>query len=182
MLNVLMGLFGLQAGAAVAQDVTLCLAEIKGDSRVEGRQDCIDILAWSWGVGRGVSNGGGGGGRETSAPSFSEMTVTKDIDIASPELFAGAYGKAFPKVELFIDRRCQDTCGVSNALTITMENVLISSLSEAGSDGGGLGSENISLNYTKIVYCYTGADKNGNATEAKCKGFDIEKGTGIVFP
>ncbi len=180
MLNVLLGLFGLQAGAAVA-DVTLCMDPIDGgvESSNPDRQDCIDVLAWSWGVGRSIA-AGGGGGRQISAPSFNEMNLTRQIDQASPELFEGvALGKAFPKAELFIDQVCPDTCKTdANILKITMDNVLISSLSQGGTDED-VGTESVSLNYSKIEFCYTGRDAQGKATAANCKGYDLEKGQGF---
>src|SRR5690242_1217861 len=44
------------------------------------------------GVGRSISLGGGGSGRTASAPSFSEFTVTKQLDSGSPRLALLAAG------------------------------------------------------------------------------------------
>jgi type VI secretion system secreted protein Hcp len=57
---------------------------IKGDKTADGHQDWIVLNSFQWGVGRGISSPTGGSkDRESSAPSLSEITVTKHQDAAS---------------------------------------------------------------------------------------------------
>jgi type VI secretion system secreted protein Hcp len=53
----------------------------------------IEINSFQWGVGRGISSPtGGSADRESSAPSVSEIVVTKDTDASSPNLFQHCLG------------------------------------------------------------------------------------------
>ena len=54
---------------------------INGESTVAGHDKWITVDSIQFGVGRGVSSVGGGGDRETSNPSFSEVTLTKSMAV-----------------------------------------------------------------------------------------------------
>src|SRR5262249_52981798 len=60
---------------------------IAGDATAEGHEKWIELNSLQWGVGRGISSPtGGSADRESSAPSVSEIVVTKPTDIASVKL------------------------------------------------------------------------------------------------
>src|SRR6059058_5931429 len=61
---------------------------IKGDVTEEGHTGWIELNSFQWGVGRGISSPtGGAADRESSAPSVSEITVTKATDISSTKMY-----------------------------------------------------------------------------------------------
>lgn len=55
---------------------------IKGAATVDKHTDWITVDSIQFGVGRSISSVGGGSDRETSNPSFSEVTCSKNTDIA----------------------------------------------------------------------------------------------------
>ena len=171
-LYLILGLLGFKSSNATA-DILLCTADIPGEVTSARYQDCIDIQSWQWGVGVSVSAPSGGGGRDISNPSFSEVTFTKVYDSTSVDwtnhLVAG---EVIPKVELYYDP-CS-VCETSDMTTkITLNDVLVSGHSL--STGGDLPSESLSLNYTKIEWCYTNTLLKQTTTE--CGGFDLKTNT-----
>ena len=146
---------------------------INGESTVAAHDKWITVSSIQFGVGRGISSVGGGGDRETSNPSFSEVTMTKSMDVASTELFMQATcGKSLGKAEIhFIQTGGADAKG-QVYLKIELEDVLVSSYS--ASSGGDRPSESISLNFTKISYQYDKFD-GGKVVTGTPKKWDLEK-------
>ena len=60
---------------------------IDGDVTAEGHEKWIELNSFQWGVGRGISSPtGASADRESSAPSISEITVSKMQDAATTKL------------------------------------------------------------------------------------------------
>src|SRR5215475_12372948 len=75
--------------------------KIKGTSKVASHTDWIEVGSVQMGVGRAISTVSGSADRDTSNPSFSELTLSKPTDIASPELFMQAVcGKSLGLAEV----------------------------------------------------------------------------------
>ncbi len=147
---------------------------IKGDSTVDSHKDWITIDSLQFGVGRAISSSGGGMDRETSNPSFSELTLTKSMDKASTELMMqAACGKSLEEAKIhFIQTGGADAKG-QTYLEITLEDPIISSYSI--SSGGDRPSESFSINYNAIQMQYN-VFKNGKVAEkGEVKGWDLEK-------
>jgi type VI secretion system secreted protein Hcp len=85
--------------------------------------------------------------REASAPSVSEVNVSKLMDQASPKLFAeSCYGKAKPKIEIHL---CKTDAGkLETYMEYTLSDVLLSGYNV--SSAGDRPTESISFNFTKI--------------------------------
>jgi type VI secretion system secreted protein Hcp len=142
--------------------------QIKGDSTVTGHTDWITVNSFQLGVGRAITASGGGKDRDTSNPSFSEVTISKDTDIASADLFAQAtFGKSLGKAEVHFIQ----TGGQGNEsqvyLTYELEEAIVSSYSLTS--GGERPAESISLNFTKISMQYDAfsGDKKTTGTPKK---------------
>lgn len=120
----------------------------KGEVTAEGYKEWIELGSLQWGVGRGISAGvGGGSKRESSAPSISEVTVTKTLDSFSPLALKEALGGKGVQVKLDITRT--DDAGKHHAFQkYILEKVLISGYSV--SSGGDRPSESLSMNFTKV--------------------------------
>lgn len=146
---------------------------INGESTVAGHDKWITISSIQFGVGRGISSVGGGGDRETSNPSFSEVTLSKSMDVASTELFMQATcGKSLGKAEIhFLQTGGADAKG-QVYLKIELEETIVSSYSV--SSGGERPSESLSLNFTKISYQYDKFD-GGKVVTGTPKKWDLEK-------
>ena len=126
---------------------------IKGDSSIDDHKDWITIDSVNFGVGRAITISGNSKDRDTSNPSFSEVTFAKSTDISSADLFLQAVcGKSLGKAEL----HWVQTGGADKKdqvfLKIELEDAIVSSYSM--SSGGDRPSETFSLNFTKISYQY----------------------------
>lgn len=136
--------------------IFLKYGDIKGETTQLTHKDWIEVNSLQWGVGRGISSGvGGGSKREASAPSVSEMTVTKTFDIASPLLLKEAIGGKAVKVQLELTQTDNNGKHVSYQKYV-LENTLISGYSV--SSGGDRPSESLSLNFTKVDSEYLNID------------------------
>ena len=131
--------------------ILMKLGKINGDSDIAGHEKWITVDSLQIGVGRSVSTSGGGKDRDTSNPSFSEVTISKGMDIASPDIFIGAAGEsAADKAEIHFIQTADGKPQVY--LKLDLIEPLISSYSM--SSGGERPSESFSLNFTKIEYQY----------------------------
>jgi len=162
----------------IDEDIKMILLKfetaIEGDSSVNGHEKWITCESFQFGVGRAISSSGGGSDRETSNPSFSEVSLTKSMDKASVELMMqAAGGKSLGKCEIhFLQTGGTDVQG-QVYLTIELGEALISSYS--ASSGGERPSESISINYTSYSTEYN-VFKDGKSVETIAKqGWDLEK-------
>lgn len=143
--------------------------EIKGDSVVDGHDGWITVDSFQFGVGRAISASGGGKDRDTSNPSFSEITVTKSTDIASSELFMQAIcGKSLGKATFHFIQTSGDQ--LQNYLIYDLHDAIVSSYSL--SSGGERPSESVALNYVKIEMTYN-QFSGKDVAEGKPKKWDL---------
>ena len=86
----------------MAVDMFLELDGVKGESVDKTHKGKIDILGWQWGVSNsGTFHNGSGGGAGKAA--FANITVTKYIDAASPNIMLFcANGKHFAKGKIIV--------------------------------------------------------------------------------
>jgi type VI secretion system secreted protein Hcp len=135
---------------------------IKGDVETTAYKDWIDINSFQWGVGRGISSPvGSTADREASHPSVSEVTISKQMDIATNKLVEDALGGEMNnKVEIAYVTTGKNE--VKEFLRYILTNTAISGYSV--SSGGDRPSESLSLNFTKIEIKYTSlnVDEDGN--------------------
>lgn len=143
---------------------------IPGDTTAEGHEKWIELNSCQWGVGRGISSPtGGSADRESSAPSVSEITVTKATDVSSTKLLNEAYQGEGQKVQ--IDFCKTDKGKLEVYLTLNLENCMISGFSV--SSGGDRPSESLSLNFTKVEFKNTGMGAGGDAGSPDSVTYDL---------
>lgn len=135
-------------------------AKIKGESRdkVQGPKGDIDILAWSWGMSQsGTTHMGGGGG--AGKANFQDVSFTKYIDASTNALMnALAKGSHIDKCVLLVRKAGE---AQQKYVEITMEEVLVTSLSTGGSGGEDRLTENVTLNFAKVKFTYAKQDSKG---------------------
>jgi type VI secretion system secreted protein Hcp len=143
---------------------------IPGDATAEGHQKWIELNSFQWGVGRGISSPvGGSSDREASAPSVSEIVVTKATDVASPKLLdASLQGEG---VAVTIDFCKTDKGKLSVYMTYTLTNTMISGYSL--SSGGDRPSESLSLNFTKVEFKDTALDATNAEASPEAVTYDL---------
>src|SRR6516165_887600 len=121
---------------------------VDGDVTAAGHEKWIEVNSFQWGVGRGISSPTGGStDREASAPSVSEIVVTKPTDVASTKLLDESLEGEGQDVT--IDFCKTDKGQLEVYLTYTLNNTMISGYSI--SSGGDRPQESLSFNCTKIA-------------------------------
>ena len=128
--------------------IFLKYGDIKGETTQLTHKEWIEVNSFQFGVGRGISSGvGGGSKREATAPSVSEITMTKTMDISSPLLLKDAVGGKAVTAKIELTQTDNSGKHVSFQKYI-LTNALISGYSL--SSGGDRPSESLSINFTKI--------------------------------
>ncbi|HXE55727.1 MAG TPA: type VI secretion system tube protein Hcp [Tepidisphaeraceae bacterium] len=133
---------------------------ISGEVTLKGYAGDIQLNSFQWGVGRGISSPtGGSSDREASAPSVSEITITKTMDKTSPLLLKEALvGQGVSEVDIFLvdTARALGKAGTPGQpvtyAEYVLSNVMISGYSV--SSGGDRPTESLSLNFTKVQFNY----------------------------
>jgi type VI secretion system secreted protein Hcp len=143
---------------------------IKGDVTEESHKHWIELGSFQWGVGRGISAPtGAAADRESSAPSISEITVTKQQDAGSAKILNESLqgeGKT-----VIIDFTKTDKGKLTTYLTFTLTNTMISGYSI--SSGGDRPSESLSLNFTKVELKSTPSDAAGATGSPETVTYDL---------
>ena len=120
---------------------------VKGDVTEEGHQHWVELNSLRWNLGRGIrSPTGRSANRESSAPSISEITVTKASDKSTIKIMNEALQGEGETVIIDFSKTNQGSMEVY--MTYTLTNCMISGYSVNG--GGDRPSETLTLNFTKI--------------------------------
>lgn len=143
---------------------------LEGESRDKAHGGEIDVLAWSWGASNsGTAHVGGGSG--AGKVNVQDLSLTKYIDKSSPELMLNCCnGKHIPKATLTVRKAGEKPL---EYLIITMEEVMITSVSTGGSGGEDRLTENVTLNFAKVKVNYTEQTPTGGAGAKPQMGWDI---------
>jgi len=143
---------------------------IDGDVTAEGHGKWIELNSFQWGVGRGISSPtGASADRESSAPSISEITVTKAQDVATVKLLDEAlHGEG---KEVTIDFVKTDKGKLETYMSYKLTDVLVSGYSI--SSGGDRPSESLSLNFTKVEFKLTQMDRANKGATGASVGYDL---------
>ena len=145
-------------------------AEIKGAVTTEGYKDWIELNSFQFGVSRGVSSGAGGSTRESSAPSISEIVVTKYFDVASPKLYQDSVAGTFDS-KCVIKMNTTTKNKTETFLTYELTDCGVSSYSQ--SSGGDAPVESLSLNFVKVMVTPTPLDKSGQIKKGDVVTYDL---------
>jgi len=154
----------------MAVDMFLNIDGVEGEAQDASHTGEIDVIAFSWGLtqsGSAQIAGGGGAGKV----NVQDMSITKYLDTASTVLMQKCCsGKHFPSAILTC-RKAGDT--PVEFFKVTMEEVLVTSVSEGGGGGEDRQTENISLNFAKVKVEYTPQEADGAAGAASELGWNI---------
>jgi len=148
---------------------------IDGDVTAKGHEKWIEVSSFQWGVGRGITSPGPGGNkdREGSAPSVSEVVVTKVSDNASVDLIKEALHGEGKTVKIDFCKTDKDQ--FEPYYQYELSDTLVSSFSM--SSGGDRPMESLSLNFTKITFNdIEMSEKNATGSPTRV-GYDLSEGT-----
>lgn len=142
-------------------DMFLKLDDVTGESMDASHPDEIDVIAWSWGMSQsGTTHAGGGGGG--GKVSVQDLSVTKWVDKSSSVLFDYCTGgKQFNEAKLTVRKAGGDS--PLEYLVITMNKVIVTSISTGGSGGEDRLTENLTLNFAEFKTAYQPQKPDGSA-------------------
>ena len=153
----------------MAIDTHIKFDGVEGEATHKDHKGEIEVLSWSWGVSNASSTSGGGSGRGKASPG--DFNFTHHFDKASPVLAKNtAAGKHFKSVVL-TSRKAGE--GQKDFLKITMKEVFITSVNNAGHSGGDL-SEQVSMSYADIEFSYKAQDEKGGLGGEVKFGWDLK--------
>jgi type VI secretion system secreted protein Hcp len=160
----------------VAGAIFLKIDGIDGESHFDGHKGEIDVLSWSWGVSQSATTHTGGGGGSGKA-NVSDLSFVHSVDLASPNLLKNCFtGKHIGSALLTVRKAGGDKS--LPFLTIKMSDIIISSVSDGGSDGGGeRPTESVSLNFAKVEVNYKQQDEKGAEKKAIPITLNIKENT-----
>jgi type VI secretion system secreted protein Hcp len=150
--------------------VFLQFGSILGDVEDTGHTNWIDLKSVSWTLLRPVSNpAGSSAGQVLSAPQLSQLSITKQQDVATiPLIQAALQGQP---VAAQIDFCSTGTGQQQVYYTINLQNALVTAFSQAGTDGRPV--ESVTLNFTQISFTGTQMDASGTAASPASYGWNI---------
>ena len=155
-------------------DFFLKIDGVDGESVVTGKEKHMQLLAWSWGMSQtGTTHHGTGGG--AGKVNVQDLSFTKHVDKATPVVIqACCTGRHFDKATLSA-RKAGDK--PLEYLTIEMKNVIVTSVSQGGSGGEELQTENITLNFASFTLDYQPQNDKGAKEGGKITAnFNMAKG------
>ena len=172
-----------------AVDYFLKIDGIKGESQDASHKDEIDIISFSWGMAQ-QGTAAKGGGMGAGKVAVHDISVTKQVDMASPKLFdACATGKHIASAQL----TCRKAGGSAiEYWTIKLTDILISSIRQApptfeyggltnttganasSNAGSLLHDEIVTINYSAYEASYKGQQKDGTAGGAVTSKLNVK--------
>jgi type VI secretion system secreted protein Hcp len=155
----------------MAVDITLKIDGVDGESKIDGHEDEIDVLSWSWGLTQSGSMHVGGGGGAGKA-NIQDVSITKYVDKASTNLLRKCCNGAHLKEATLTVRKSGES--PVDYVVITMSPILVTSVSTGGSGGEDRLTENVTLNFAKVKFSYTPQMEDGSADAAIDLTWNIE--------
>ncbi|NNK11760.1 MAG: type VI secretion system tube protein Hcp, partial [Flavobacteriaceae bacterium] len=148
------------------QSAYLKIGDIKGESTERAHKDWINIESFSQGIAQASADMASG--RQRRAADFEDVTVSKKVDKATPQLMElCAKGQVLPELEL-------DMVTANGRLyyKITLNNVRVKSVrTTSAGDAEGTLVDEVAFGFTKITWEYW--DDAGNKTETS---YDLQTG------
>ena len=158
----------------MAVDMFIKIGDLTGESRDKTHKDSIDVLAWSW----GMSNSGSahtGGGAGAGKVNVQDLSFTKYIDKSSTNLImACCKGSHYPEAKLTVRKAGGHPL---EYITVTMKEVLITSVSTGGSGGEDRLTENVTLNFAEFVTEYKDQKPDGTPGASVFAKYKIAENT-----
>src|SRR5262249_59355229 len=117
----------------MAVDMFIKIDGIKGESGDDKHKEEVDVLSGSWGMSQsGSAHMGGGAG--AGKVNVNDLSFTKYIDVSSPDLYLSCCnGKHLKDAKLVVRKAGENPL---EYLIVTMEDVIVSSVSNGGTGGG----------------------------------------------
>jgi type VI secretion system secreted protein Hcp len=162
----------------MAMDMFIKIGALKGEAKDNDakHKETIDVLAWSW----GMSNSGSaqqGGGAGAGKVNVQDLSFTKWIDKSSPDLMLYCCnGKHVDKATLTVRKAGEKPL---EYLIITLEDLIVTSVSTGGSGGEDRLTENVTLNFARVKVEYKEQTATGTVGATPTMGWNITENAKI---
>jgi len=157
----------------MAFDAFIKIDEIEGESTDDKHQSWIEVLSCETGVTQKVSRtASSAGGASTGRADFHSFHFEKPIDKATPRLaLACAAGTHIDKIIIEICRAGSDKV---KFMAFELSNCIVSKF--ATKSGGAFPYDEVSINYGKIIWCYTLQKRAGGGAAGNIVGaWDLQR-------
>jgi len=150
--------------------IYLKFGSVQGDVQQSTHTNWAELLSVNWGLTRPVSNPAGStAGRTLSAPRLTELSVTKDEDVASILLIQQALEGS--PCDAKIDFVSIGAGGDLVYYSIEMKQAVITAFSQ--SSAGDRPVESLTFNFTQIAFSGTQMDADGSAASPSSYGWNV---------
>ena len=143
----------------MATSIFARIGTIKGESRDARHKDEIEVLSWAWGLSQTGTTGHAGGGGAGKA-SFHDLTFTHHVDKASPLLMKACATGTHVKDATITVRKAGKA--QQEYLVITINDVLVTSVSTSVSAEGDATLETVGLVFAKVDLEYKPQKADGS--------------------
>ena len=153
-------------------DYFLKLDNIPGESKDAKHQGEIDILSWSF----GATQAQAAYSSDLSSPSagsLTDITVSKDTDKASSQLFLYCANGQYIPTLVITSRKAGGS--QQEYLVITCKDILVTSWHVSGSDEDGVPAESVTFSFRKIELSYREQLGDGTLAGAMKAIWDLTK-------
>jgi type VI secretion system secreted protein Hcp len=148
--------------------------DLDGEAQIDGHENEIEVLSWSWGLSQTVSMhqaGGGGAGKA----SVKDLELSKYVDAATPKLvLACLSGTQFRSATLTCLRVGGEGDRIPYAV-IAMRRVIVRAVDAGGASGDEPFTDDLSLNFAEVIVRYTRQNQDGSAGEEVAIGWSIRE-------
>lgn len=151
--------------------IFVTIPDIPGESQDRDHPDAINVNAFQW----GLSNAGSALDKKSASPSFSNLTIHKNLDRSTAKLaMASATGQRLREVVL--DETASFTDGGRvTYLTVKLWDAVVAEVSESSSEED-RPQDVISFDFPKIEMVYTLFDSKGKKKGTERFAWDLAKG------
>ncbi|TXH41982.1 MAG: type VI secretion system tube protein Hcp [Burkholderiaceae bacterium] len=158
----------------MAVDIHIKIDTIPGQSEHKGFEGQIQVENFSWAMNQ-VTNFGSATGGGAGKVNLGDLTFTHYVDKATPKLMIACCTGAHLKDAVLTCRKAGGESGV-DFFKITLTDVIVSSVSPAGSNGGDTPIEAISLAFAEYKVEFQEQDNKGAKKGGPViAGFNVQK-------
>ena len=154
----------------MASDIFAKIGDIKGESLDDKHKDEIEVLSFSWGVANAPNVGAGGAG--AGKATFRDLSFTHTIDKASPSLLQACATGTHLKEATITHRKAGK--GQQEYLIVKLNDVIVTSVQNSGSSGGGETTESVSLAFAKVSLEYKPQKPDGSLDAGVFFKYDLK--------
>ena len=152
-------------------DTFLKIDGLDGESTDDKHKGEVELSSFSWGVTHLQTLGSATGGAGSGRASFTDLSITKDVDKSSAVLFQKcATGEHFAKGKLTVRKAGGQQ---QEYLVYTLETVFVTSYHISSAHGQESASESVTFAVGKVGMDYSPQKADGSLAAAVHGGWDV---------